>query len=249
VNARGRQGPARLVVALLPALVAAASACGGGAPGAGGPIRFETGRRAEVTADGLHRVRSTRISRAYLKPGASFTGYYGVLIEPVEVFYKRPPRDPRSVGNQGRGNFALEPREMERFRTLFQETFEAELGESRLFTIVQEPGPDVLRIRAHIVDLVVNTPPERGRDRVYVSVSGEMTLILDVSDSQSLEPLARIAERRAVQPGGPSGGLRRAGVLEWAEVRRIFRAWARVLREGLEELPTLGPVPMPENAG
>jgi hypothetical protein len=211
------------------------TACGGHAPGPA--IQYETGRRAAVTVDGLHRVKARRIGSAYLRPGANFVGYDQLLVAPVSVFYKRKPR---TTGG-GRGNFALEPHEMERFRTAFQEALESELAKSPSFTLVKEPSPDTLRITGHIVDLVVNTPPEKGRDRVYVAVSGEMTLILDVADSQSLEPIGRLAERREVQPAG--GALRRSGVAEFAEVRRIFRTWSKVLREGLEELVTLGPIP------
>ena len=92
-------------------------------------------------------------------------------------------------GGGGRGNFALEPHQMERLRQEFQEALETELAGSPSFTLVTEPSPEALRITGHIVDLVVNTPPEHGRDKVYVAVSGEMTMILDVADSQSLEPL------------------------------------------------------------
>jgi hypothetical protein len=223
------------------ALAALAAGCAGGA--ARPSVEYETGRRAAVTADGLYRVKSWRISNAYLKPGAVFTTYRTIVIDPVSVAYQRAPRDPRGSGSPERGNFALEPWQMERFQKLFQEALDAELAESSFFEVVREPAPDALRVRGYIVDLVVNTPPERGRDRVYVSVSGEMTVILDVSDSQTREPLGRIAERREVVPAG--GQLRRAGVAEWGEIERMFRSWARLLREGLDELGRLGPVPEP----
>lgn len=239
------RGLTRVVRSAFVALACAVSsvACGAGSSRPGAPIEYETGRRAAATLDGLHRVKARRISVAYLRPGASFAGYRSVLIEPVEVFYKRPPNDPRGMRGSGRGNWALEPRDMDLFRSLFQEALEKQMSQSQIFTIVDTPSPETLRIRGHIVDLVVNTPPERGPDIVFVSVSGEMTLILDVSDSQSLRPLARLSERREIKPGGSGGGLRRSGVHEWAEVRRIFGRWAQLLREGLEELPTLGPVP------
>ena len=231
------------LIAGIAALAGVVVACGARAPGPA--IEYETGHRAAVTLDGLHRVKARRIGAAYLRPGASFVGYDKLLVAPVSVFYKRTPRSHGGSGG-GRGNFALEPHEMERFRQAFQEALESELASSPSFTLVTEPAPDALRITGHIVDLVVNTPPERGRDQVYVAVSGEMTMILDVADSQSLEPLGRLAERREVMPAG--GSLRRSGVAEIAEVRRLFRSWAKVLREGLEELVTFGPIPPLEDA-
>ncbi len=233
-------------------LAAVAFACGGTSPqGPGGPIEWETGRRAAVTGDGLHRVKARHIAEAYLRPGASFTGYRSVLIEPVEVFYKHTPASPR--GRSGPGNYALEPKDLERLRGLFREALVAEFEKSALFSVVTERGPGVLRVRTHLVDLVVHAPPEHGRDRVFIGVAGELTLILDVSDSVSLQPLARLHERRQVQPStGPfdslgAADLRRAG-FEWGELRRMFRRWAAVLRAGLEELPTRGPVPSARRA-
>ncbi|MDH3518937.1 MAG: DUF3313 domain-containing protein [Myxococcales bacterium] len=199
-----------------------------------------------VTADGLHRIRSTRLNAVYLRPGSSFAGYDRILFDPVTVSYKRPPRKP-TAANRDRGNFALPPADMERMKQLFQQAFEAEISKSEVFALADAPGPNVLRIAGHIVDLVVDAPPQRGSERSFVLKAGEMTLVLDVRDSETGEPLARVADRRAVQPasGGPGSLYYSTAPRTWGEVERRFRLWAAILREGLDTLKDLPDVPQP----
>jgi hypothetical protein len=106
----------------------------------------------------------------------------------------------------------------------------------------------VLRVSGHIVHLVVTAPPFRGGEVNFVFDAGELTLILDVRDSESHEPLARIADRRAIRPEGTSiASVYRSGpVNNWGALREIFDRWARILREGLDELHTLPRVPPPD---
>jgi hypothetical protein len=227
---------------------ALAAACGGAALGPQPSVEYESGRRAAVTADGLYRIKTWRPTNAYLKPGALFTTYRAVVIDPVSVSYARPPRRAPAF-DSAEGDFALEPLEMERFEALFRSSLEAELAGSRYFEIVREAAPDALRITPLIDDLVVKVPPERDRDIVYASVIAELTVILDVADSQTGESLARMAGRRRLIPtqGDISGRnvLSRSGDYKWVEFENTFREWGRLLREGLEELATLGPIPAP----
>jgi hypothetical protein len=227
---------------LAAALLSAACALACRSEPASGPVVWQTGRRAEVTPDGLHRVQSFRVDLAYLRPGASFVGYRRVLIAPVSIAYATRPRP----GGR-RGNFPLEASEMERMRLTFQEVLEAEFAEHSPFELVTEPGPDVLLVTAGIVDLVVNTPPRdsEGRGDVLVAVTGAMTGILDVADSETGMPLARVADRQVLEPAGPGARLRVGGPSEWQAIRLTFRRWARLLREGIEELVTAGPLPHP----
>ena len=226
--------------------------CAGG--GGGPPVQYETGTRAAVTADGLHRVKARRIGAAYVRPGVSFVGYRKLVIAPVEVYTKRE----RQPARGGRGNLALSPIEMERFRRIFQEALEEELGASQSFTLVEEPAPDALLVRGHVVDLVFNTPREQGGSKVYSLAGGDMTVLLDVADSQSRVSIARLVDRKRIGSSGTmtgadlhpyaatigvGTGAARGVDVQWTAARRIFRSRARLLREGLEELIVLGPIP------
>jgi hypothetical protein len=213
------------------ALAVTLSACGGPPP----PVQYESGgRMPATTADGLHRVRATRVGAAYLKPGASFAGYDAILIAPVTIAYQR-----------GAGGHELDGEERERMERMFQEAFQKQLGRSKSFAVVSEPGPSVLRVAGHIVDLVVTAPPFRGGEVDFVMDAGELTLILDVRDSESHEALARVADKRAIRPEGSSTtSMYRSGpVNNWGALREIFDSWARLLRGGLDDLHTLPQVP------
>jgi hypothetical protein len=208
------------------------------------PIEFEP---QGVTADGLVQVRTSGVGGAYVKPGARLGSYSKVMIDPVEISYKRTPRSGSGRGpGAGDANFALDEKEMADLQRLFQQSFETEFSRSEVFEVVSEPGPDVLRVSGWIVDLVVRAPRARaGSDKTYIRSAGEMTLVLDVRDSQTQAPLARIADRRAVQPGGGYELYESNTVSITAELRRVFTRWARFLREGLDDLQQLPAVPEP----
>jgi len=195
------------------------------------PVQFEGGGDGPDTADGLYRVRTTRVAAAFLKPGADFAGYDALIIDPVTVSYKS-------------GQTGLSPEAMQRLKDIFHEAFARQLGRSSVYSVVTEPGPSTLRVSGHLVDLVVSAPPPRGREMMFVVEAGQMTLLLDARDSQSGEPLARISERRAVRPESAAiGGMYEStAVNDWGAVREIADRWARVLRDGLDDLHTL-PVP------
>ena len=209
-------------------------------------IRYKTSGDTPVTADGLHRIESVRVGAVYLKPGASFAEFDAILVDPVTVSYKSPPQR-ATASNRSRGNFALSESQMDRLKRIFQEAFEGELEKSEAFRLVTEPGPTALRVSGHIVDLVVDAPPQRGGERNFILSAGEMTLILDVRDSLTREPLARVADRRAIQPA--SGGAGRVyysnPARNWGEVRNRMQRWAILLREGLDYLNQLPEVPEP----
>jgi hypothetical protein len=198
---------------------------------ASGPrtIEFEA---KPATADGLYRVRATRVSAAFVKPGADFSRYTGLFIDPVTVSYTS----------------ALDESSMARLKKIFQEAFEGQLGRSKAFEVVSRSGPSVLRVSGHIVNLSVDVPPYRGGELNFVLTAGEMTLMLDVRDSQTGTPLARVADRRKIAPtsAGAVGGYQSNPVNNWGAVREICNDWARILRGGLDDLHQLPIPPAPE---
>lgn len=233
------------LAAVLCGVAALAAACGSPGPPR---IDYEEGDAA-TTADGLRRVRTYRVGAAFVRPGASLGSYRRIKVADVTVSYKRPPRveSDRALDQHSasRGNYALSDRNMQWLEDEFQKIFEDELGKSEVFEVVDEAGPDVLLVAGHIVDLVVEAPAEAsaGRDRVWVKQTGEMTLVLDVRDSQSNAALARMADRRAVQSGGGTTAYRSDRVNNTAAVRSLFRSWARRLSDALDGLHQLPAIP------
>jgi hypothetical protein len=140
-----------------------------------------------------------RVGAAFLKPGARFAGYDALLIDPVHVSHKTEPRPPR-------GSVTLDPGKLDRVKGIFLRCFDRELVQSGDFALASEPGPGVLRVSGRIVDLVVEVPPDRIRERYFVTDTGEMTLALDVRDSVTGEALVRLVDRRAIRPAGVGHG-------------------------------------------
>ena len=117
----------------------------------------------DVTEDGLHRVPNSRMAAVYADPEADLSGYRKVqLLDAYVAFRKNWLRD------QNRSRRSLTERvgtdDVERIKTglskLFNEVFVDELSRSGAWSLVEEAGPNVLRIRPQIVDLDVRE--ERG---------------------------------------------------------------------------------------
>jgi len=126
---------------------------------------------------------------------------------------------------------------MEDFKGYFGEAVAEAMADSE-YRIVDRPGPDVLRVTAALIDLVVRIPTRQdsGRGGVAVRSYGEVTLVVEVRDSQSGEILARAAERR--DPTRSSA--QNVTVVRAASVRNdtrvMFAYWAGILRERLDDL-------------
>ena len=202
--------------------------CAGLSSEAGAP------REQDVTFDGLHLVRGTLGGRLWIRPGASLEGKTSILPSYLGLSYRRPPTNRH-------GNYALDERQMERLREILHDVFLEELTRDDGWLIAEAPGPEVVSIRARLMDVVVKVPSERavGRDRSYTASAGEATLVLEIHDSQTRQILARFADRRrAERPGGQM--LRSVSIGNGIELRRMFRHWAGRLRRGLDDVRARG---------
>jgi hypothetical protein len=200
------------------------------------PPTLQTGPQAEVSHDGLVRVDNAVLPVAYLKPNMDLKPYTRFMLDPVEVAYQKDPGNSSSpqIGVQS-GNYSLSRSQMETMKEVFRESVVEALTEDNGYELTTEPGPDVLRISAALIDLVVSVPTEMGgRGGTYARSYGMVTLVLEVRDSQSGEIFARAADRRdptrntdihlaSVNPG-----------LVRRDVTILFEYWADLVRERLD---------------
>jgi len=209
---------------------------------------LESGPNAEVTHDGLVRVRWSRYKYVWLKPGADFGSYSNVMMDPVSISYKREPRETEGRRNPNRGNFALSESQTADMKRYFSEAFEKELGKLQNFTFTNAAGPNTLRVEAAIIDLVVNVPTRpRGGDMVFTTSAAQMTLVLELRDSVTGEILARSADRRDTQSG--SGAVSdltySTPATNTGAVRLLFKRWAQILASRLDAIHSAPPVGTP----
>ena len=182
-----------------------------------------------TTPDGLERVTNNKLDLVYRRPGVDMTGYTRIMLDPVEVTFKKQwTQDFRQVSKRDRERIRTEL--AKEFHDIFVEELQTKGG----YQIVDAPGPDVLRVFAAIIELYINAPDTMtaGRSRTYALSTGEATLIAELTDSESGSVIARAADRVRA---------REFETMQWistpqnrADARRILRKWATAMREGLD---------------
>lgn len=188
---------------------------------------------AERSVDGLYLVDNSAFQLAYTKPELDLTPYTAFMLDEVEVAYQKDPQGRRS--NSPDANFALSTTQMQNLKDHFREELVNALTEGDGFELVDTPGPNVAELDAYLIDLVVRFPTERtgGRDDSYVASYGEVTMVLEIRDSQSGEVLARVAER--ADPTRSTYQLAEVNpTFVRSDVNQLFRHWAEKTRERLE---------------
>jgi len=188
---------------------------------------------AEPSLDGLYPVDNSVLQFAEAKRELDLSGYEAFILGPVEVAYQKEPgaRTPMS----GESNFALDERQMTTLKEVFREEIERALTEDDGYELVTESGPRVLRIDAYLIDLIVRFDANAtvGRNRAFANSYGEVTMILELRDSQSGEILARVADRRdPTRNTNEVVEVRQTFVR--SDVTRMFRHWGTTLRERLD---------------
>ncbi len=194
----------------------------------------QTGPAAEVTFDGLHRVDGTGKVQAWVKPSVSLAKYTKILPVQTGVQYRRV--------HSNRINdteFELNNKQKKRLEKILQDSFADELQKSQYFTLTDKPGPDVVILKAGLIDVVSNVPEESvGFKEVYIKTIGSATLVIELQDSISEEMLVRATERRTSESSGDDFH-RSNPVTNFSKIKRDARRWAKSLREALDELHEL----------
>lgn len=192
---------------------------------------------ARMAGDGLQKTKVKNIDLVYARPGATLAAYKKVKLEPVEVAFSKS-WNPTRTGS----HIKLSAEEKESIRTglakLVDEEFAREIQAGGKYPVVTETGPDVLRVKAAVVNVYINAPDTgMGRQRTIVSSAGEMTLIAELADGASGQVIARVADRREA----PSTRMQITnGVINESEARTIAAGWAKTLRKALENAQGLG---------
>jgi hypothetical protein len=189
--------------------------------------------------DGLQKISIKGVDMAYARPGATLVGYSRVMLDPIDVTFRKDWKPTRSGSNikvsaQERDNIAKGVA-----KVVFEE-FVKQLQSDSDYQMVSEAGPNVLRVKAKIVDLYLNAPDTgvAGRSRSYTVSAGEMTLFAELYDSQSGELLARVADRHVARHTGRL--TLTSSVVNAEEVRSAAASWARTLRDALDKAHGIG---------
>jgi len=187
--------------------------------------------------DGLVRQPHPRLSAVFVRPGAAedMPAFRSVMLDPVSVSFSSDFESGRRSGSVARQMSASDLTAIQTdLAGLFRETFSAELA-SGGYAVVDQPGPETLRVTAAIVDLFITAPAAAepiGRSRTYTANTGRMTLVIELRDSVTGELLARAVDAQSARNSGMWTITNR--VTNTADARRAIRTWAVALREGLD---------------
>jgi len=182
---------------------------------------------------GLEPVEIHHIDYAAVDPLIDFGSYTQVMVDPVPVSF---------VENWAplRAGSAFKPSEQDVARLaaqvgeVVQEGFLDEVRGSERLTLAEAPGPGVLRIRAQLVDVLLNAPdfPTPGRTEQFARSAGEWTLVAELVDAESGAVVARLID---YWKDPDEQYMQRMTRVENARaLGRATEAWARAVRRHLE---------------
>lgn len=194
-----------------------------------------------MSHDGLEQVKTKQADLVYARPGASLAGYTKVMLGPVDVAFSKS-WDPKRPGS----SFRITNEEREDIRSgvakIVRDEFIKTLQAKDGYQVVDTAGPDVLKLKASIINLYVNAPDvaTAGLTRTYVSSAGEMTLVLEAYDSETGQVLSRVVDRQEsdMRGGGKMSWSNR--VMNTSEAELIASDWARKLRKALDKAHGVG---------
>jgi len=166
----------------------------------------------------------------YIKPGADFKAYDSVMFDRVTVWL--------SPEAKTRG---LDPTILKEMADYYQNALVNAFKDG--YKVVDQPGPNVLRVRAAITDIKPSHPVSNTLSSIIpvgIAVSaatkattgdnlgtGEAASEVEFLDSQSSERIAAMVDRRQ--------GGKMAFRGSWTDTKDAFDYWAKRFRERLDE--------------
>jgi len=197
----------------------------------------------QINEDGLHLVPDSKLAIVYAEPGADLVPYTKVKLLDAFVSFKKNWARNQSSGSGLPGR--VSNKDMERIKTRMSEEFRTvftKVLEEGGYPVVDETGDDVLLIRPAIVDLNPNAPDlsTAGMSRTYTDTAGDMTLYIELYDSQTSDLMAKAMDKRF--------DGRNSSFYTWANratntaaADRILKGWANILLDALNEAKQVPP--------
>lgn len=166
-----------------------------------------------VTYESYRPVQNRNVDIAYVADSADFSRYQRLQAEEMGIFYP--------------SHLSPDEDDLQRVRSAFREAF---LGRIETYEIVDSPAPDVLLVRASLVDLrntAADRLPNIADDLNAILEPGKLTFTIEMRDSVTGNLLLRAADTQKspdmdMPDDGPvSDGVRDAAE-HWADLLRGF---------------------------
>jgi hypothetical protein len=182
--------------------------------------------------------------QTWIRPDVDITRYSKLLVWQTQFQFRDVGETPRSMPTSMlrhdlEDHFTVREEERQRFQQVVNETLVEELERSKMFEVVDTPGPGTLILNPMVADIVSNVPPQTtGLVDVYLSAVGEATIFFELIDAQTGVILARAGERRRIQPPDRLYEVSRLpanSATIWADVKRWSADVGRDLRVALDK--------------
>jgi len=194
-------------------------------------------------------ISSTADSGAYRyrDPSADFSKYNKLLVDRIKIYFKD---DAEYKG--------IDPDELKQLTDYFYQAIEDAVGDK--YPMVAEPGPDVLRLRIAVTDIVPNRPEasvtslvvpflwvgEAGagaamKEAGTTPFTGEASIELEALDSASGGQLAAYIETRLGKKYNWTQGVAKGvssyidAYSKWEYTKVAMDYWAGLIRQRLDE--------------
>lgn len=185
--------------------------------------------------DGLSLVKLKGMDVAYARPGADFTIYDKIIVDPIQVAFAKGWDKEETFSKRKLSAEQLEELKG-KIAKVAEETFAQVLSDKNGPQVVTTPGPDVLRFSAAIVDVWPNAVDthEPGRSYVFTTSAGSATLYAELRDSETGQLIGRVVDAREARNGGDFRWTN--SVENTHQAKLMISDWARILRKRYEAL-------------
>ena len=188
----------------------------------------------EVSHDGLHLMKDTKLRVVYMKPGANLDEYDKVALLACYVAFQKDWQ--RNYNNETASLMnRISDKDMKKIRDKLAEQF------NKVFTevltkgghqMVTDGGSGVLIVQPAIVNLQITAPDTMSPGEATFSANaGQMTLYMQLHDGKTGDIIARVIDPEAI--GGDFAQIRNS-VTNMADANRVLRRWATILSDHLE---------------
>lgn len=157
------------------------------------------------------------------KENIDWKRYKKLMIDPVVVYL-----NPESRNRQ------IDPDVLKELTDYLRSSVMVEVQDA--YPVVNNPGPDVLRIRAAITDIIPANPLINTTMVLAVGLPVDMggaAMEAEFLDSMTNEPLGSVVDKKVGLPVDPVDYIQ--GFTKWGHAKMALDAWAELLREALDE--------------
>jgi hypothetical protein len=166
----------------------------------------------------------------YFKKDIEFGKYKKVMFDQVTFYLKKDAKDK-----------GIQPEDIKELTEAFDNAVRENIG--KYYPLVDQPGPDVLRIRVAITDLVPNKPGMSavstvmpiglGISIIKKAVTGKHTGVGETG--MEMEALDSLTNQRIAAAIDWHSGGKLAGMKKWGSAEEAFKFWTERIKMRLDE--------------